>query len=186
MAAIEAEARARTRNRGIRAVSLFEQRRIQMGPAVPVWILLLCGAFFSLRGYLPYSGRRYWLVYAVFSGCLHLLASMTVWALAIQIWNETPWPTRLIAWLAFSAVLVSYVLLAALQCRYWLNDLNQRCPVCLERLLLSSTQGQGERVLLSTAVTESVCSHGHGVLVETRWTRQFRRENSPLEGLVRA
>jgi hypothetical protein len=41
-------------------------------------------------------------------------------------------------------------------------------------------------VLLSPLFTESVCIHGHGVLVENRWSRRFRPEESPLERLVRA
>jgi hypothetical protein len=186
LTAVEAEARVRTGNSGIRAVSLFDQRRIQMGPAAAVWILVAFFAFVSLRSHMPHRGRPLWLLYAVLLGCLHVLASMLFWALAVQIWSSTSWPTRLAEGLSFSTLLVSYILITALQCRYWLRDLYQRCPVCLESLLLRSTQGAGNRVLLSTAVTESVCSHGHGVLVETRWMRQFRCEESPFEGLVRA
>jgi hypothetical protein len=68
---------------------------------------------------------------------------------------------------------VIYLLMAAAQCRYWWHDLRNRCPICLNRLLLSQTQGDANRILLSAAITESVCAHGHGFLIESHWSRDF-------------
>jgi hypothetical protein len=157
-----------------------------MGPAVVIWVLIALFALCSLRNHILHSRRPVWLLYAVLLGCLHLLASMLFWAVGVQLWNAASWPTRLAEGLSFSTLLVSYILITAFQCRSWFRDLYRRCPVCLESLLLSCTQGASDRMLLSTPVTESVCSHGHGVLIETRWVRQFRPENSPLETFVRA
>ena len=52
-------------------------------------------------------------------------------------------------------------------------------------LLLASTEGNMERTLLSAAVTESVCAHGHGLLVETRWERHFQHGEMDFNGLIR-
>ena len=157
---------------GARAVAVLDSHRILR--------IVLASHFHAspTKASLAVLMPLYWVVF-------HLLASMLVWALAIQVWDGAPWPTRLVEGLSFSVLLASYLLITALQCRYWIRDLYQRCPVCLESPLLTFTQGASDRVLRSTWVTESVCSHGHGVLVETRWMRQFRRDDSPLEGLVR-
>jgi hypothetical protein len=185
LAAVEADARARTGNPGIRAVSQFEQRRIGMGPAAVAWALIAIFAFFSVRPHSsPFGGLR-WLAYAVFAGALHALASLTAWAFAIEIWSRIAWPTHLSAALCFPLIYVAYLLSIAVQCRYWQRDLYHRCPICLERMLLTSTHGATDSVLLSMAVTESICAHGHGVLIESRWVRQFRQETSPLEALIR-
>jgi hypothetical protein len=85
----------------------------------------------------------------------------------------------------FSLVFLAYLLISAMQCRWWWSDLNQRCSVCLDRLVLPLTEGTADRVLLESAITESVCAQGHGVLVESRWSRRFRPQDSPLRGLVR-
>lgn len=182
--AIQSEARIVTGDPRIRAVTRFDEQRIFMGPALAAWIVFPICAVFSLRTRWPAFGRCRWLFYATLTGCLHALASLTGWAYVIQLWTRAAWPTHLGEALALSLLLVLQLLIAAVQFRIWVRDLCQRCPVCLERLLLSSTNGATESVLLSTSVTESICAHGHGVLVETRWNRQFRRESSPLEGLI--
>ena len=42
-----------------------------------------------------------------------------------------------------------------------------------------------DRVLMSPISTESVCIHGHGVLLENRWLHSFRRQDSHWEQLIR-
>jgi hypothetical protein len=186
LAAITSEARIRTGDRGFYAAWVFPQPRVMTSPAKVIWLLIaLYGAFFLYRR----TGGRVkpqWLLYAISVGCLHALASIFGWALTIQLWNcaalQAQMPTA--AGLAFSLLAITYLLVAAVQCGYWWRDLRHRCPVCLDCLLLSWTQGETHRVLLSAAVTESVCAHGHGVMVESRWSRDFRHEDSPL-GLAR-
>jgi hypothetical protein len=184
IAAIESEVRAVTGNSHMSAISDFERRRIEMGPALAIWFIAgLLGVSF-LRSGLQGFGLRL-RACALGLGFLNLLTSLTAWGLAIQIWTLTPFPTKLSADLVFSAWLLAYVLSVALQCRCCRRDLLQRCPVCLERLLLSSTEGNEERMLLSAAVTESVCAHGHGLLVESRWERRFRQDDMDFHGLIR-
>jgi hypothetical protein len=50
-------------------------------------------------------------------------------------------------------MLVAYLLIASIQSWYWWNDLRQRCPVCLDRLVLPVTWGTANRVLLGSAIT---------------------------------
>lgn len=186
LAAIQAEARARSGNPNAYAFSEFERTRIEMGPALAAWIVIafLAAPFLVTR--LPQIGKLRWLLYGVFTLGLHLAASMIVWALAIQIWMRIQWPSYLPAGLSPALLLLVHLLAAGSQYSWWKRDLSRRCPVCLDRFLLVSTEGGRERVLLSVAVTESVCAHGHGVCVETRWARQFRREDSLLETLIHA
>ncbi len=151
-------------------------------PAKVIWLLIaLYGGFFLYTRVGPRVTPQ-WLLYAVALGCLHALASILGWALAIQLWDRAAsWPQMpTISALGFSMLAVTYLLIAAVQCSCWWSDLRRRCPVCLDRLLLAWTQGDTASVLLSAAVTESVCAHGHGVMVESRWSRDFRREHSPL------
>jgi hypothetical protein len=178
--AVESEARLRTGNSGIRLASQFEQKRIGMGPAITAWILIGCSAFFALRS----RGKGRWLLYAIFTGCMHMLVSLTAWAFAIQLWSRMSWPNGLTSEGSLCLLLVTYLLASAVQSGHWMRDLDRRCPICLERLLLALTHGDTGSLLLRTAVTESICARGHGVLVESRWNRRFRPEESPLDELV--
>ncbi len=180
LAAIQSAARARTGNRSLWAGWLFSQNRIVTGPAEVVWVLILSYAVFLLCRCAPRNGKAGWLAYGFGVALLHALTSITAWALTIQIWDRA----LLSAWKC-SPLLVAYMLVAAIQFCYWWSDLRQRCPVCLDRLVLPLTEGTESRVLLGSAVTQSVCAHGHGVLVESRWSRRFRPEESPLRELVR-
>lgn len=186
LAAITSEAVARTGNRGFYAAWILRQPRIQTNPAKVICLLVaLYGVFFLYTR----SYRRVtlpWLLYAVSMACLHSAVSILVWALATQIWHCVAWRTPTTGGLSFSLLAVIYLLATAAQCRYWWLDLRHRCPVCLNCLLLSRTQGDTSRIVLGAAVTESVCARGHGLLIETRWSRDFRLGCSPLGGPTRA
>jgi len=187
VAAIESQVRAKTGNPRLRVIPMFERRAIVMQPAKALWgFIALCSVFLLRPSIARFNSARRWLIYGFLVACLHSLVSLIAWAFAIQIWNRIAWSTDGRALLAFLALFMVYLGIAALQCRYWWRDLHRRCPSCLDALLLSLTEGTPDRVLLNSATTESVCAHGHGVLVENRWSRRFRPEESSLEGLVRA
>jgi hypothetical protein len=186
VAGVESEVRARTGNPRLRVMPLFERQSIIMGPAKAAWGLIALCSVFLLRAFAARLRRTYrWLLYGVAAGCLHAVASLMAWALGVQVWSEVRWSTDGHAALAFVALLAAYLGATALQWRNWWHDLHRRCPVCLDDLVLPLTEGTADRVLLAPATTESVCAHGHGVLVENRWSRRFRPEESPLEGLIR-
>jgi hypothetical protein len=183
MEAVQSEARAKTGHLRFWAVPLFVPTTIAMGPAWAIWLLIALYAVYSLRASAaPFSGR--WLLYGFAVTGLHALASLTAWGLANQFWIRTTWSTGGAAAFGFSVLMVTFLGVAAIQCRYLWGDLRQRCPVCLDRLLLPLTEGAADSVLCNPAVTESVCAHGHGVLVESRWSRRFRPQESPLEAVV--
>jgi hypothetical protein len=183
LASIQSEIRARTGNRRLWAGWLFSETQVVTGPAQIVWLLLWFYVIVSLIQCAPSRGKGQWLLYGLLMALLHTLVSLVAWALAMQMWS---WPVGGVGGMVFSLVFLAYMLLSAMQCRWWRSDLNQRCPVCLDRLVLPVTEGTAERVLLESAITESVCAHGHGVLVESRWLRRFRQEESPLERLAGA
>jgi hypothetical protein len=185
LAAIQAEMRARTGNRSIWAGWMFSQTRIVTGPMKVVWLLLWFFILFALRGCMHFRERARWLAYGLFVALLHALASLVAWAFMIQIWNWAPSPTAGAAGVIFSLLLIACLLVAVIQCWYWWSDLRQRCPVCLHRLLLPLTEGAANRMLLGSALTQSVCAHGHGTLVESRWSRRFRPEETSFHGLIR-
>lgn len=167
LAAIGSEVRRRTGNPGIYAMSQFEQTRIETRPAIVVWVIIALTACFSLKMHLPAASRGRWLAYAALLGFLHMLTSVTAWAFAIQLWKHPA------SGLALGVFLVAYLLASGMQYRFWLRDLYQRCPVCLERLLLTLTQGRADHLFVTMPFTESVCAHGHGVLTESPWARRF-------------
>jgi len=181
IAAIESLVRTKTGNPRLRVVPLFERHAIVMGPAKAVWGFV---AFCSLFFVATFKSSHRWLSYGVAVGCLHSLTSLLTWALAIQLWSRIAWSTDGTALLGFLALSAVYLGVVALQCHVWWRDLRRRCPFCLDSLLLPLTEGSADCFLLNSATTESVCAHGHGVLVETRWSSRFRPERSPLQGLV--
>jgi hypothetical protein len=164
---IEAEAHARTGNRGIYAAWISGQTKIATGPAKAVWLFIAVYGLFFMHAYARQAGNWRWLLYGLGVAGLHIFASLTAWAFAIEMCGVT-------AGITYPTLLLAYCVLAmALQCRYWWLDLRQRCPVCLDRLVMPLTEGTADRVLLDAAVTESICAHGHGALSESRWARQF-------------
>jgi hypothetical protein len=186
--AIQSEARAKTGNAAFVVNAISPHWEIVASPAQSVWATVaIYGAFFLFRYARQFGAShrllRRWLFYGAGVAALHAMASLAAFAFVIQMWSRTG--------LAFGAGGVTFVLLfgmylgvVAIQCRYWWADLRQRCPICFDRLVLPLTEGAAESVLFSPAVTESVCAHGHGVLVESRWRRAFRTEESPLQSLV--
>ena len=73
-----------------------------MGPTVMAWFVVAFPVISFLRTHTLHLGKGRWVLYGLFVFCLHLLASMTVWALAIQIWSQIPWPTSLTAGLSLA------------------------------------------------------------------------------------
>ena len=185
--AVEVEALSRTGERFI-VTDISHRKDLVMNPAQAVWLFILIYGLYFLFGYVRQFGssaRRLWrwLLYGVPLAGLHAAASLAVWALALEMWNGTH-QTFVTGGLTYAALFGAYLGLSALQCRLWWTDLRQRCPVCLDRLVLPLTEGTAESVLFNPAITESVCVYGHGVLVENRWARAFRPEESPLQQLL--
>ena len=181
IAALESQIREKTGNSHLRVIPLFDRQSIVMGPAKAVWGFI---AFCSLFFVVAFKNSHRWLSYGVAVGCLHSLASLLTWALAVQLWSRIAWSTDGRALLGFLALSAVYLGVVALQCQVWRYDLRRRCPFCLDSLLLPLTEGSADCFLLNSPTTESVCAYGHGVLVETRWSSRFRPERSPLRGLV--
>jgi hypothetical protein len=170
---IQAEARARTGHPRLWAVPLSGRTELEMSPAWTAWVIIaLYGVFFQLT-HTCRTFARPSLLYGSTLFCLHALTSLTTWAFAMQLWNRIQWLNA--AALAFPMLIVACWGVAALQCRYCWSDLRRRCPFCLNRLLLPLTDGTADRVLLDPAVTESICAHGHGALLESRWIRRFEQ-----------
>jgi len=184
-AAIDSQVRAKTGNPRLRVVPMFERQAIVMGPAKALWEFIACcsvGFLISFRA--KFKDVYRWFSYGLAVGCLHSLASLTVWAFAIQLWSRITWSTDGTALLGFLVMSMAYLGVVALQCHLWRHDLRRRCPLCLDSLLLTVTEGTPDCFLLDPASTESICAHGHGVLVETRWSSRFRPQQSFLQLLV--
>jgi hypothetical protein len=175
---IQTEARARTGHLRFWVAPLSGRTELEMSPVWTAWVIIaLYGVFFLLAHARRMLAGR-WLLYGSALICLHALTSLMTWAFAMQLWNRIKWPNA--AALAFPLLILACWGMAALQCRYCWNDLRRRCPFCLDRLLLPLTDGTADRVLLDPAATESVCAHGHGALLESRWIRRFR-QSAPLD-----
>jgi hypothetical protein len=179
---IQAEARARTGHLRFWAVPQSGRSELEMSPAWTAWVILALYGVFFLLTHTRRTLAGPWLLYGSALFCLHALTSLTTWAFAMQLWNRIKWPNA--AALAFPMLIVACWGAAALQCRYCWNDLRRRCPFCLDRLLLPLTDGTADRVLLDPAVTETVCAHGHGALLESRWIRRFAQSAPRDHGVI--
>ncbi len=171
---ILAEARRKTGNPKLTAEWVAPHWELIANPAQSVWLVIgCCCGFLLLR-----TSRRFWrrLLYASGVAILHATASLAVAAFALQIWNGTP--------AAIAFLFIAWMGVAVVQIRHWWNDLRSRCPLCLKRMVLPLTEGAEGSMVLQPAVTESICAHGHGVLVESRWDRTFRPEESPIESFA--
>ena len=184
-AAIDSQVRAKTGNPRLRAVPMFERQSIVMGPAKAVWgFIAFCFVAFLSSFRAKFKGAYRWFGYGFAVACLHSLASLIIWALAIQLWSRIAWSTDGTALLGLLALSMVYLGVVVLQCQLWWSDLRRRCPLCLDSLLLTLTKGTADCYLLNSVTTESVCAYGHGVLVENRWWCGFRPERSSLQRLV--
>jgi hypothetical protein len=181
MAAIELLARKATGDPRLRIVPLFERHPIIMGPAKVVWAFIACCALFFIGSF---RGRPRWLAYGFLVGSMHALASMVLWALEMQLWARIAWSTDGKALFGFLLSFGMFLSVLVFQCKSWSYDLRQRCPFCIHTLVLPLTEGSSNCFLLNSATTESICPHGHGVLVETRWSSKFRSQPSPFHGLI--
>ncbi len=181
MARLELLVRKKTGNPRFRVIPLFERRPIIMAPAKAVWAFISCCALFFVGSFRCWPR---WLAYGLLVGSLHALASLLLWALEMQLWARIAWATDGRALFGFLFCFAIYVATLAFQYNLWWHDLRQRCPFCLHSLLLRFTEGSSDCFLLNAATTESMCPHGHGTLVETKWSSKFRRHSSSLNGFV--
>lgn len=179
---IQDEARTRTGHLRLWAVPLSGRTELELSPAWTAWVIIALYGVFFLLTHTRCTLAGPWLLYGSALFCLHALMSLTAWALAMQLWNRIKWPNA--AALAFPMLILACWGAAALQSRYCWNDLRRRCPFCLNRLILPLTNGTADRVLFDPAVTESICAHGHGVLVESRWIRRFEQPVPLHHGVI--
>lgn len=180
LAAIQFEARARTRQRFV-VSSIADRRSLAIGPAQAVWLFATPYVLFLVFRHRTRRRSCVWTLYRIGLAALHAVMSLVSWTFMFQIWNRWHAPGGAPA---LATLFIAYLWMVAVRCRWLWAELRRRCPVCLTRLILSLTSGSAELVLLRPAVTESVCCNGHGVLVESRWLREFRAEESPLEALI--
>ena len=60
--------------------------------------------------------------------------------------------------------------------RLWRHDLLGRCPACLRRLGLSDVRGNASDLLIAPLERETICLHGHGANIESRWGHAFETD----------
>jgi hypothetical protein len=187
LAAIESEARGRTGNPHLVATSIARHMEISAGPAQCVWLFAAIYGMCVVAAYVrQFETPRWllwrWLFYGLGLAALHAVASLAALALVFQLWNRRQFTGG--ETLTFAFLYAAYLGMVAIQCRCWWIDLRGRCPICLDGLILPSTEGATGGMLVNPTVTGSVCAHGHGILAETPWSRTFRVDESPLQGLV--
>lgn len=172
--AILVEARRKTGNPKLTVEFVAPHWELVANPAQSVWLVIGCCCAFLLLGTSPRFWRR--LLYGFALIALHAAASLAIAAFTLQIWNRMP--------MTVAFLFIAWMGVAVMQVRHWWTDLRSRCPLCLERMVLPLTEGAEGSMVLQPAATESICRHGHGVLVESRWDRTFRPEESPLESFA--
>lgn len=111
---------------------------------------------------------------------LVLMAAMgaVCWATGLQMLLHSRWrvdPLQGVAVMVFGFAFVGSMAAAF---RFLFRDLARRCPVCLTRLGMADSRGNRHDVLVWPRETETICLHGHGLNLETRWGRVFQEDPS--------
>ena len=157
----------------VRFVPLTPPGAVPMGFAnVALWCFALLGM--AQVAAAPRL-RIHWRVWAFAVSTLLLLVALggVLWATGLELLMKSRWNSDGLQGLAILAFPFAYLGWAFLTLRLWRRDLLRRCPVCLRRLGLADWRGNGANLLVAPLERETICLHGHGADVESRWRHTF-------------
>lgn len=142
--------------------------------AITLWILLLVG---WARIVIEFVVRRDWriCIYAGVVLCGIAAVGSLCWATGMQILLRWRWGSDLIQGVALGLFQLGYWWSPYGAWRLWWRDVARRCPVCLRLPGMPDVRGKASDVLLEPREVESICLHGHGLVVESRWSSRFER-----------
>jgi hypothetical protein len=113
------------------------------------------------------------LLYSVTVLCAIVLASAVVWVTGLQILVSKSWGYDGIQGSVLLTFFLSFVGMLYLAMLLWWIDVESRCPCCLRLPGMPEMHGHPYDVLVNPLAIESICFHGHGVAVQSRWGRCF-------------
>ena len=136
-------------------------------------------ALFAGWSWLPFNATRRKLLYGIVSLPTYGALGIVLWTTTVQWWGLARWAystglgTRRRDG-SSSAFVFAYAWGVAGTVRYWMRDIGQRCPECLDRLCMPVQLGREGGVLIGAGEIESICLRGHGSLSQARWSSNFR------------
>jgi hypothetical protein len=105
-----------------------------------------------------------------------MVAGSVVWATGMQILLARSWGADGIQGMALLLYLVGYAWGAWWALGMWWRDVDRRCPICLWLPGMPEERGKECDVLVEPREVESICLHGHGLAIESRWRRRFESD----------
>jgi hypothetical protein len=150
------------------------------GGAVPVELagallraLAAAGIVRVATNLLPRRSLRSCL-YAATVLCGIVLAGAVSWVLGIQILASRSWGHDGLQGLSLLGFLFGFIAMLYVAMSRWWIDAESRCPDCLRLPGMPESRGKPHDVLLEPREIESICFRGHGVLLQSRWSRRFQ------------
>lgn len=113
------------------------------------------------------------LIYGIGSLVLFCVPGLVVWTTTIRWWSSSRWSSDAAQGWFILAFAVAYFLSVFHIVRFWMHDLLERCPECLDRLCMPLELGREHALLVEAGGIESACLRGHGAVRRTRWARTF-------------
>jgi hypothetical protein len=129
--------------------------------------------------------RGYWRAWVFAVGTLFLVVALdaVLWATGIQLVMEKRWFSDALQGMAIVSFPFTFVGWAFVTMRLWRHDLLSRCPACLRRLGLSDVRGNPSDLLIAPLERETICLHGHGANIESRWGHAFETDRFTASSL---
>jgi hypothetical protein len=96
-------------------------------------------------------------------------------ATGLEVLLRRRWGADFIQSLALGLFLIAYWWSAYWVMKLWWLYVERRCPVCLSLRGMPDVRGKEDGILIEPLEVESICLHGHGLAVESRWRSRFER-----------
>ena len=140
--------------------------------AATLWTVAIAGV---ARIVLHFISRRQWRVSLYAAGVLFamVVTGGFIWITGMQLLLARRWGADFVQIAAVGVFGFAYVLAAFAAMRFWSRDMDLRCPVCLRLPGLPDARGKVHDLVVDPREIESICMHGHGYAVESRWRRGF-------------
>jgi hypothetical protein len=135
-------------------------------------ILVILGIMRIALGLIPRAGWRL-CVYAASVLIAVAFAAAVCWITVLQVLFARTWAHDGIQGLALIAFGFGFAGMLYMATHLWWADVERRCPVCLRVPGMQEERGKFHHVLIEPLEVETICLHGHGLILKNRWLRHF-------------
>ncbi len=164
--------------KGQRWIPLTPEGVAPMGiAAMTLWTLAAIGAARLATAFAPRKQWRLCLYALILLGGLAIIGGIC-WISGLQILLSRSWGFDIAQGGALGAFVLAYWWAAYFAMKFWWRDLERRCPSCIRLPGMPESRGKELQLIVDPLEVESICLHGHGLAVESRWRRTFESGGS--------